>query len=74
MVRMHPDQEVRTPSKLGKVVSTDMKAVFSIVINGSISTRCSDAISSSSGGATDIRKAWGSAMMVRESKNVRDHT
>jgi hypothetical protein len=40
----------------------EMKAVFSIVIKGTISTRCSEAMSSSSSGVTDVLKDCGNAI------------
>lgn len=41
---------------------TEMKAVFSIVIKGTISTSCSEAMSSSSSGVTDVLKDCGNAI------------
>jgi len=43
-----------------------MKAVRSMETSGMISTSCSDAINSSSGGVTDVRRDWGRDMVVND--------
>lgn len=47
-----------------QAIHTEMKAVFSIEISGIISTSCSDATNSSSGGVTDVRRDRGSDMIA----------
>jgi hypothetical protein len=46
-----------------EVVLTEMKAVFSIVTRGTMSMSCSEAISSSSGGVTDVLSDCGKAIV-----------
>jgi hypothetical protein len=41
------------------MIVTEMKAVRSIETSGMISTSCSDATNSSSGGVTDVRRECG---------------
>ena len=41
------------------MIVTEMKAVRSIETSGTISTSCSDATNSSSGGVTDVRRECG---------------
>ena len=52
---------------LGGKVLTEMNAVFSIVTRGIMSMSCSEAISSSSGGVTEVLSDCGKAMI----QNVR---
>jgi hypothetical protein len=47
-------------------VCTEMNAVFSIEIKGTISMSCWDATSSSSGGVTEERRVCGSAIVLVE--------
>jgi len=55
----------RTTVKVLRVlVHTEIKAVRSIEIRGTISTSSSEAMSSSSGGVIEFRKEGGSAMDV----------
>ena len=53
---------IRTSDEKAGVRSTDIKAVLSIAISGTTSIKCSDAISSSSGGLMDTRSSCGRAM------------
>ena len=45
-------------------VLTEIKAVFSIVTRGTMSISCSEAISSSSGGVTDVLSDCGRAIVL----------
>jgi hypothetical protein len=46
------------------MIVTEMKAVRSMETNGMISTSCSDATNSSSGGVTDVRRDCGRDIIV----------
>lgn len=51
-----PSSDSNATEKRG---GTEMKAVFSMEMSGMISTSCWDAMSSSSGGVTEVRRDWG---------------
>lgn len=51
---------------LEAIIYTEMKAVFSMDIKGTISTSCWQEISSSSGGVTETRRDCGSAMFFTD--------
>jgi len=69
---MLPDDLVKmtTVRVVESVGRTEMKAVRSMEMRGTISTSSSEAISSSSGGVIEFRKEGGSAIIIERERRA----